>query len=173
MPLEATIRQGVSSDAERLSVLAAQVWLHTYATDGISAVIARYVSSELSVDKFLAILAREHSTVLIAEADENILGYAVINVDAPCPSGSSTVELASLYVQEHFIRKGIGSSLLLESRHVALRRVGGSAIWLMVNAENWPAMAFYNRHGFVKTGIAYFELGGEKYENHVLVSADA
>jgi ribosomal protein S18 acetylase RimI-like enzyme len=173
MPLEATIREGAPYDAERLAVLATQVWLHTYATDGISAVIARYVLSEFSVDKFLALFSQTRSTVLIAEVGENIVGYAIVNVDAVCPTGSSTVELASLYVQEPFVRKAIGSSLLLASRHVARRRAGSSVIWLTVNAQNEPAKAFYEKHGLVKTGISYFELGGEKHENYVLVSAEA
>ncbi len=171
MSSEATIREGVPADAERLAVLATQVWLHTYATDGISTVIASYVLSELSVSKFTAMLLQENSTVLVAQIDVNIVGYAVVNLGVQCPSGSPTVEVASLYVQEHFARKTIGSSLLRQSRQVALRRTGSSAIWLMVNAQNWPAIAFYQKHGLVKTGTAYFELGGDKHENHVLVSA--
>ena len=37
------VRLGVAEDAGRLAVLVAQVWLHTYATDGISPEIAAYV----------------------------------------------------------------------------------------------------------------------------------
>jgi diamine N-acetyltransferase len=170
MSPEPMIREGVPSDAERLAVLAAQVWLHTYATDGIDAVIARYVLSELSVGKFMYLLTQGDVTILVAEIDDNIVGYAVVDVDAKCPSANCTVELVSLYVQEHFAGKGIGSSLLMASRCVAHRRVGSSAIWLKVYARNFPAIAFYQKHGFVKTGTAYFELGGEKHENHVLVS---
>jgi hypothetical protein len=42
------IRSGRSEDANRLAVLAAQVWLHTYATGGITADIAEYVLHELT-----------------------------------------------------------------------------------------------------------------------------
>ena len=101
MSAEAVIREGAPSDAERLAVLATQVWLHTYATDGIDTAIARYVLSELSVDKFGSLLTRKDVTVLVAGIDENIVGYAVVNVDAKCPSASCQVEVVSLYVQEH------------------------------------------------------------------------
>jgi diamine N-acetyltransferase len=170
---ELIIRDGIPADAERLAVLAAQVWLHTYATDGISPAIAGYVLSELSVGKFQGILAQERSPVLVAEVSKNIVGYALVKLDSACPYGGSNVELASLYVQAHFVRRSIGSSLLREVRRVAQRRAGSAAIWLMVNAQNWPAKSFYEKHGFAKVGIAYFALGGEKYENHVLVSAAA
>lgn len=170
MSAEPVIREGVASDAERIAVLATQVWLHTYATDGIDTVIARYVLAELSVAPFVDLLAQNSITTLVAEIGENIVGYAVVDVDAKCPSANCAVEVVSLYVQEHFAGKGIGSSLLAESRRVAVRRAGSSIIWLKVYAQNFPAIAFYRKHGFVKSGIAYFELGGEKHENHVLVS---
>jgi hypothetical protein len=50
------IRSGRSEDANRLAVLAAQVWLHTYATGGITADIAEYVLHELTPEKYLALL---------------------------------------------------------------------------------------------------------------------
>jgi diamine N-acetyltransferase len=134
-------------------------------------VIARYVLDELSVSKFAAILTQDNSTVLIAEVDGNTVGYTLVNVDAPCPSGSPTVEVVALYVQEHFARQGIGSALLRECEQIAQQRTGSADYWLTVNAQNLPAIAFYGRQGLVKTGTAYFELDGGKYENHVMVSA--
>jgi diamine N-acetyltransferase len=171
MPVKTTIRHAVPADAECLSVLATQVWLHTYATDGISTVIARYVLVELSSAKFATILAQEHSTVLLAEVSEHTVGYALVNAGVTCPSGGPNVEVASLYVQAHFAGQGVGSALLRECQQLALQRTGSAAIWLTVNAKNYPAIAFYKKHGLAQTGTAFFELGGEKHENHVLVSA--
>lgn len=154
-------------------MLAAQVWLHTYATDGISVVIARYVLAELSAAKFAAMLTRECSTVLVAEVNGHTVGYALVKEGVACPNGGPNVEVASLYVQEHFVGKGIGSALLRACQQLALLRTGSSAVWLTVNAKNYPAIAFYKKHGLAQTGTAYFELGGEKHENHVLVCTPA
>ena len=173
MHLKPTSRQALPSDAECLAALATQVWLHTYATDGISTAIAHYVLSEFSARKFATILTQEKSTVLVAEIDGNTVGYALVNVDAPCPSGSSTVEVVSLYVQAHFARQGVGLALLHACQQLAKQCTGSVDIWLTVNAQNLPAIAFYAKHGMVKTGTAYFELGGEKHENHVLVNRPA
>jgi diamine N-acetyltransferase len=170
IPLNPTIRQAIPADAECLAVLATQVWLHTYATDGISTVIARYVLAELSTAQFAAILTQAHSTVLIAEVDGHTVGYALVNAGVACPSGGPNLEVTSLYVQEHFAGQGIGSALLQGCRQIAELRTGSADYWLTVNAKNLPAIAFYGRHGLVKTGTAYFELGGEKHENHVMVS---
>jgi hypothetical protein len=43
MLFEPTLRNAVVSDAESLSALGIQVWLHTYATQGVRANIAKYV----------------------------------------------------------------------------------------------------------------------------------
>jgi len=51
------IRTGRTADANRLAVLAAQGWLHTYATDGIDDEIAQYVLSELTPAKYLQSLS--------------------------------------------------------------------------------------------------------------------
>jgi hypothetical protein len=42
-----------------------------------------------------------------------------------------------------------------------------------VNATNSRAIAFYDRKGYAKVGMAYFVLGAERYENHVLAGPDA
>lgn len=170
MPIKPAIRHAIPADAERLAALAMQVWLHTYATDGISTVIARYVLAQFSAAKFAAILMQAHSAVLVAEVNAHAVGYALVNVGVACPSGSPFVEVASLYVQVHFAGQGIGSALLRECQQLAQQRTGSAAIWLTVNAKNYPAIAFYKKHGLAQTGTAYFELGGEKHENHVLVS---
>lgn len=48
------IRSGRPGDARRLAVLATQVWLHTYATDGVTDEILQHVLSEFTVERFLA-----------------------------------------------------------------------------------------------------------------------
>ena len=50
------IRSGRSEDANCLAVLPTQVWLHTYATGGITADIAEYVLDELTLEKYRALL---------------------------------------------------------------------------------------------------------------------
>jgi diamine N-acetyltransferase len=167
------IRQGEPRDAENLSVLANQVWLHTYATEGISSVISHYVRSELSANKFEALVSDSSCAVLVAEIGENLVGYATVTLKTPCPEVTNAkVELATLHVQEPFTGKGVGHQLLSQAEKWAQRRAD-TPIWLTVNSGNNRAIAFYTKHGYIKLGITYFELGNEKYENLVLVGPDA
>ena len=82
------------------------------------------------------------------------------------------MELQTLYVQEHFLGQGVGSLLLAAAEALARSRAN-SRLWLTVNATNRRAIAFYDRKGYAQVGTAYFVLGAERYENHVLAGPDA
>lgn len=167
------VRSGRPGDANRLAALAVQVWLHTYATDGINDEIAQYVLSEFTPVKYLQSLSEAATHFLVAEHDENLVGFAVLKVGLSCPTGaSSAVELQTLYVQEHYIGNGVGKSLL-QAAEVKARKLSESALWLKVNTKNARAIAFYAHHGYSKVGTAYFVLGEGRYENHVLIGRDA
>ena len=168
------IRSGNSEDANRLAVLASQVWLHTYATSGISADIAEYVLRELTPEKYRALLNDPICRVFVAASGESLVGLAVVKFGIPCPAGSShsSAELQTLYVQEHFLGCGVGKSLLRASEVEAKRRSNG-VLWLTVNTKNARAIAFYSHQGYAKVGTTYFVLGEGRHENHVLIGANA
>ena len=154
-------------------MLATQVWLHTYATDGVTDEISAYVLSEFTVERFLASLGEPATSLLVADHDGCLVGLAVVRFGAPCPSGArSTVELQTLYVQEHFIGQGIGRSLL-QAAETEARERSASSLWLTVNARNSRAIAFYADQGYAKIGTTHFVLGDARHENHVLLGSVA
>ena len=166
------IRFGAAEDAECLAVLAAQVWLHTYATDGISTEIAEYVLAHITPEKYAQLLRDAGTQVFVAMHTTNVVGLAVVRFDMPCPDHPDlAAELQTLYVQEHFLRQGVGSLLLAAAEALARRRAN-SRLWLTVNVHNSRAITFYDRKGYTKVGTAYFVLGTERYENHVLAGPD-
>lgn len=167
------IRHGDHRDAESLCALAIQVWLHTYAIEGISSLIARYVLSRFTPNNFEALLREKSSAVFVAEIDHNLVGYATVTGGALCPAPTSAkAELATLYVQEHFMGQGIGHALLVHAQRWARQRER-SHLWLTTYSQNRRAIAFYTKHGYTKIDVTLFELGTEKHENVVLVGRDA
>ena len=169
MKLHFNLRPAQGADANTLCALATQVWLHTYATDGVSPVIADYVLDALNPARFAEVLADPEASVVVAEHGDKLLGFATVRRNMPCPTGAlAQVELQTLYVQAHCIGKGVGSALL---RHVAHRAQdqAGSALWLAVSAQNQHAIDFYTAQGYRQQGKTLFMLGGVGYENHVMV----
>ncbi len=173
MDADTSLRVGRAADAPLLAALATQVFLHTYATRGISAVIADHVLAEFTPAKFSAWLADDTAAVLVAERQAHLVAYARIAFGAVCPvPGGGTVELATLYVQAQSTRRGVGAALLWRAHALAAQRAM-SPLWLTVNAQNERAIAFYAAQGCTLIGSARFVLGGESHPNHVLVLNDS
>jgi GNAT superfamily N-acetyltransferase len=172
MDADIIVRAGRPADAPRLAALAAQVFLHTYATQGISEVIAEHVLAEFTPAKFQAWLGSDNPAVFVAERNAHLIGFTRLAFDAVCPvPGAGAVELATLYVQEHFTGRGVGAALLAQAQALALERAK-QPLWLTVNAQNVRAIAFYAAQGCAQIGTAQFVLGDESHTNHVLMMND-
>jgi ribosomal protein S18 acetylase RimI-like enzyme len=169
-----SIRVGRSDDASRLAILATQVWLHTYATDGISSDIADYVLQEFTPEKYLRTLNDPTRRVFVAQIGANLVGLAVVKFSTDCPEDKhASTELQTLYVQEHFIGHGVGKLLLRAAEAGARQQQANAMLWLTVNAKNTRAAAFYAHQGYTKVGTTYFTLGEGRHENHVLMGPNA
>lgn len=168
-PLDMVIRKARDSDAARIAVLATQVWLHTYATEGISAGIADYTRTQITPEKYQTTLNDALAHIWVAERAAHLIGFAVLKFDVQCPTSASTLaELQTLYVQTHFVGQGVGRQLLSVAEKTAFDQAG-MPLWLTVNAHNAQAIGFYMHQGFTKQGTTDFVLGDQRHENLVLI----
>ncbi|HEX7866703.1 MAG TPA: GNAT family N-acetyltransferase [Variovorax sp.] len=163
------IRPAIAADASALAALSIQVWLATYATEGVSDLLARHVLDQFTPARFVAWMEDADTALLVAEAHGHLVGYARLRFNTPQPLSRTTgTELCTLYVQEPFTRSGVGSALLGKAGDAVRERAGDDAMWLTVNVLNQRACNFYEKHGFVRKGTTWFVLGEGRHENHVL-----
>jgi len=164
------MRLATPADVVRLSAFATQVFLHTYATDGVNDNLAEYVRDAFAPDAFRALIDDSARAILVEELGDALVGFAELAFDTPCPDDPSvTTEIATLYVSEHHARRGIGTRLLAAGMDLARSRSEHGDLWLSVYAGNPEALAFYAARGFERLGTLWFELGTGTHENHVLV----
>ena len=166
------IRSANDKDATILAALAIQVWLHTYAEEGLDHAIADYVLTEFTPQKFSEILQDDTMRVLIAESDDHVVAYAVLDLASPCPCVSPSnaaleIELDTLYVQEYFAGLGIGRALINRAIKLIQAEKGHANFWLMAYYQNENALAFYRKLGLLEIGTTYFEMGDERHKNLV------
>ena len=167
--LPVVTRKARHDDAASIAVLATQVWLHTYATEGVSAEIADYTRNELSPEKYQTIQKDPATHIWVAERGGCLVGFVVLKMDAPSPANILMLaELQTLYVQAHFLRQGVGRQLLSVAEKEAFD-LAGMPLWLSVNANNTQAIGFYLRQGYTKQGVTDFWLGNQKHENLVMI----
>ena len=122
-------------------------------------------------ERFAAILSGVVIWCVRGRARQEPVGLCSCQGEHGLPdSFGSRAELATLYVQEPFLGKGVGGLLLKHVELWAAERMR-TPLWLKTNSQNGRAIAFYEKHGYSKVGITFFELGNEKHENVVLVGA--
>lgn len=163
-----TLRPGAAQDALRLGVLATQVFLDTYATEGIREAIACEVLEHCSTTAMAARLADADRHFIVAESDGHLLGFVELQFGAapaalaPAPAA----EVVRLYVLERFAGRGLGTRLLAQAE--VLAAAGGAArVWLTAWVGNARALAFYPRRGYRDEGSTFYEFGGERFENRL------
>lgn len=167
--LQPTIRPATADDALCLGVLALQVFLDTYATEGIRPAIAREALGSYAPAVYQRLLQDADVFILVAEQQGHLLGFAQVRlgtthalVDHPAPA-----ELDRLYVQEPFTGCGLGRALLHAAEQAAALR-GAGLLWLTPWVHNHRARHFYAREGYADVGLTWFEFEGERHENRLL-----
>jgi len=183
-PKAIVIRRGREDDALCVAVLATQVFLDTYAGDGIRPDLAREVLTGYSQEAFARRLADPATTFLLAERfveekgnEPHLVAFAVVTVDRPSPvevesPGGTAAELVRLYVQRPFLRKGLGSDLLHRAEQAASEQ-GAGALWLSAWSDNRAAIAFYRACGYRIVGSSEYVFEDRSYETKLLVKAVA
>jgi ribosomal protein S18 acetylase RimI-like enzyme len=163
-----TLRPATTDDALCLSVLAMQVFLDTYATQGIRLAIAREVLAGYSEPVFTRALADPHTRLVVAEVAGHLVGFAQLTLGAShalAPGGPQS-ELLRLYVQEPFTGQQIGTRLLAAAERLAAE-AGSQVLWLTPWVHNHRALGFYARRGYRDFGLTHFSFEGESHENRV------
>lgn len=98
-----------------------------------------------SGDLFRAALESPHTAILLAEGEDGaVLGYAVLSV--VLDEGN----LDNIAVAPHCRCQGVADALL--SALADFGRANLSVLLLEVRASNLPAIALYEKHGFVPVG---------------------
>jgi len=162
------LRPAVAEDALCLSVLAMQVFLDTYATQGIRPAIAREVLAGYSEQVFYQAIAHEQTRFVVAELAGHLIGFAQVTVgeaQALAPAGAQS-ELLRLYVQEPFTGKRVGTQLLAAAERLAAE-ARSEVLWLTPWSHNHRALGFYASRGYQDFGLTCFTFEGESHENRV------
>ena len=180
-----TIRRATVADARALARFAARTFHETYAPptgpcDPVD--VALYVAEHFALAIQAAELADPDATVLVAEVEGHLAGYAQVRAGsrpeqaqayAPLPDADPTLvrgasaELARLYVDALWQGTGVARPLF-DAARAAAARVGAGALWFSVYQRNPRALAFYRTRGARPIATATFTMGCEVQHDWLL-----
>lgn len=168
MPMDFAYRPATAADALSLSALAAQVFLDTYATNGVTAALAREAGTAYAPQVFEARLRDPTVELLVATVGDRMMSFIDIAFATSCPvPGVQGAEVFRLYVQRPFLRRGLGRALIAMAEASARAR-GLNAVWLTAWVGNDRALAFYEALGYRDIGVTEYLIEGVAHENRVL-----
>lgn len=153
------------ADSLCIGVLATQVFLDTYAADGVRPDLAREVLANYSPSVFEARIRDSSNHFLLAERAGHLVAFSECSASAepPLPSLTGGLALVRLYVQRPSQRTGIGAALLAKAEAHAIS-TGSPLLWLAAWSENVKARAFYLAHGYQDVGVTTYWFEGISYE---------
>jgi len=160
------IRKARLDDCLDLAALSLQVWLQTYATQGLRAKISHYALSTFTERYFQQLLSEPRTEIWVAIIEEHLVGFIALDLSSNFNDNDSDIgygyEITTLYVSEHFQGQGIGRQLLNEAK-----KQYGLPYWLSVWVKNDQAVNFYTKLGLKLIGEQNFDLNGELHQNSV------
>ena len=163
-----SIRIGSAADAQTVAALAIQVFLDTYATEGVRPDLANEAFAEYGCGNFAQRLAEKGRVFYLAEQGSGLVGFAeVLRNQQPSPIiGVGGSELIRLYVQPQAQDVGTGLALLKRAEQCSLE-AGTSGVWLSAWEHNLKARAFYKRQNYKDVGYAPYVILGQSYGNRI------
>jgi len=163
------VRYGNTSDAMMLSELGAKTFHDTFAKDNTPENINLYMKKSFSREIQLDELSRPDIMFLIAEWEDEPVGYAKLKMNSPDEAlkGTKVMEIERIYASQEFIGRGVGKELMKACINEARQR-GFDSIWLGVWEMNQRAIDFYAKWGFQEVGTHIFMLGDDPQRDFVM-----
>ncbi|MEJ6472978.1 N-acetyltransferase [Pseudoalteromonas piscicida] len=155
------IRSATYEDAQSLAALSIQVWLDTYAVEGLRQEYAEYALSTFTQAYFTSLLQREEISIYVAVHQGAIQGYVQANNHSKYHQQDLGFEVEKLYVLSRFQGLGIGRRLL---SHMVEKL--GERYWLYTWVEN-KSNRFYEKLGLKLIGKHHFQFHHWEIENNV------
>lgn len=163
------LRECAAPDARALALIGRDTFAETFANGATDADMEKYLREHFSEAVMLEELETPDSAFFAAESGGEMIGYLKLNsgdaqTERRYPDG---VEVQRLYVRAKYKGVHVGSALMRAALERA-KNAGASGAWLGVWERNFPAIAFYERMGFVRAGEHVFMLGDDAQTDYIM-----
>lgn len=158
--MKAQIRFAGPADFELIAKVGRETFYETWKDVNTPEDMAVYLEKAFKPASILEDLENPANTFLVAEAGDEILGYAKIRRDRTYDEfkGESAIEIERVYVYGKYQSQKIGK-LLMDACIDLSKKEDFKWLWLGVNVDNHKAINFYKAYDFTIFGEKGFQLG--------------
>ncbi len=147
---ETIVREATEKDIERLATIQVETWRCAY-KGNVSSDYLNSLSVEHRKGRWTDILKQTETTTYMGVYDGVVAGFCNVGVCRDKDSSTSNGELLSMYVDQHFMNRGVGSALMNKAKE-SLKAKGFKSATLWVFIWNNKSRHFYEKHGWTSDG---------------------
>lgn len=157
------LRKATINDIEQLKQISQQTFLETFSSTNTQEDMQEYLKESFTNEKLINELSNIHSVFYFALYENQVIGYLKINVDDAQTElqDPSTLEIERIYVLKGFHGNKVGQLLYNKALEIA-KLQNKTYIWLGVWEQNYRAIAFYEKQGFIPFDKHIFTLGSDQ-----------
>ncbi|MBE8728290.1 GNAT family N-acetyltransferase [Flavobacterium hungaricum] len=157
------IKKATIDDLIKLQAIGRQTFSETFAEVNSDENMAKYLEESFAAAKLTQELNNHSSYFYLAELDEIVIGYLKLNTGEAQTEKQdlNALEIERIYVAKEFHGKKAAQALYAQAEQKA-RELKASYMWLGVWEENFRAVSFYTKNGFVQFDTHIFKLGNDE-----------
>jgi ribosomal protein S18 acetylase RimI-like enzyme len=163
------IKKCTFEDLHKLQEIGAETFNETFKDQNSSENMKAYLESAFNIKQLEKELTNPLSQFFFVYFNHEIAGYLKVNTDeAQSESmGAESLEIERIYVKKKFHKHGLGKYMLNKAIEIAMEH-HKEKIWLGVWEVNENAIGFYNKMGFVQTGVHSFYMGEDEQRDLIM-----
>jgi diamine N-acetyltransferase len=157
------IKECTLEDVNKLQEISYETFNETFKDQNSPENMDAYLKRAFNLKQLGKELSNPLSQFFFVYVNHEVAGYLKVNSnDAQSEEmGEESLEIERIYIKKDFQKHGLGKYLLNKAIEVAMEN-NKVQIWLGVWEKNENAIAFYEKMGFVQTGVHSFYMGDEE-----------
>jgi ribosomal protein S18 acetylase RimI-like enzyme len=150
-------------DIDELQKIGRQTFFETFSEANSEENMQKYLQEELSLEKLTVELDDKNSQFFFAIIDTEVIGYVKLNLGQSQTElkDDNALEIERIYVLKRFQGKKVGQLLYEKAIEIA-KQQNVDYVWLGVWEENYRAIRFYKKNGFIEFDKHIFQLGNDE-----------
>lgn len=164
-----TMKKCTLEDVQELQSIGKETFFETFKDQNTEENMKAYLERAFTIEQLEKEMNHQESKFYLVYDQHEVAGYLKLNIGEAQtePMGEESMEVERIYVKKLFQSRGLGKILITKAIETA-ENLQKKKVWLGVWEKNEPAIAFYQKMGFVQTGMHSFFMGDEEQFDYIM-----